>query len=178
MGLFDWIRRLIDRSPEPDTVPFYDLEAGALVRMPRWKLDPKAVQAQVEGIDGVVWVLPAQLKQGPIRHEPFDEGIRARLRHIQTALSEHFPQTLEQWEDGFQRDASPEREIEVWERAAEVYLEFASGEDSPDRRREVYECISACMTAGPDSIGRTYIPRHLDQPEAQRIVDRYFGADR
>jgi hypothetical protein len=51
------------------------------------------------------------LRQGEIRHPPFDEELRAYIRDIQAAFAEHRDLSFEEWEDGFRRDAHREREI-------------------------------------------------------------------
>ena len=118
-----------------------------------------------------------KMQQGAIRHEPFSEEIRDHLRHIENAFAEHCDLTLEEWEDGFRRDVSPEREIALWLHAADVYVQFTADESSPDRRTDVYRCIVTCMTAGPDSVWDVLRPQTLDQAEAKQLVDRFYGKD-
>jgi hypothetical protein len=47
------------------------------------------------------------------------------VRQIQAAFAEHRQLTFEEWEEGFRRDANPEREIAIWSHAADVYITFA-----------------------------------------------------
>src|SRR5262245_41215003 len=122
MGLRDWLKRRFGGGPRTaEMVRFYDVESRRVVDIPASVLRPGAVQAQVQGIDGLVWLLPDQLKQGEIKHPEFDEGIRDYIRQIQGAFAEHRPLSFEEWEDGFRRDADPEREIALWSHAADVY---------------------------------------------------------
>jgi hypothetical protein len=174
MGLVDRLRRWFGGRPA-EMVPFYDVPSGRLVRIPASELCPGAVRAKVDGVEGVVWLLPGQLKSGEIRHPRFDDGIRDRIRGIREAFAEHRSLSFEEWEDGFRRDATPEREIALWSRAAEVYKEFAGGEDSAERRRDVYRCIIACLTASPETVWHVLKPVALSREEAGRIVDRFYG---
>src|SRR5438105_517510 len=115
MGLGNWFRRTFGgRRPTPETVPFLDMESGRVVRIPAAELRPGTIQVRVQGIDELVWVLPDQVKQGEVKHPPFGEDIRAFIRQIQAAFVEHRQLSLEVWEDGFRRDAHPEREIALW----------------------------------------------------------------
>ena len=175
MGFRDLLKRLFGKAESADTVPFYDFGTKAVVQIPRRELGPGAIQIQIEGIDGLVWVLPDQIQMGPIRHPPFDEGIRDYLRQIQSAFAEHRNLSLDEWEDGFRRDANPEREIALWSHAADIYVEFTSAEDSYDRRVDVYRCIVACLTTSPDSVWNVLEPERLTRDEAQRVVDRFYG---
>src|SRR5947209_3226879 len=100
MGLGDWLNRWLGGKRRPtEMVPFFDAETGRVVRIPASELRPGAVQARVQGIDGVVWLLPDQLKPGEVKHPPFEEGIRDYVRQIQAAFAEQRSLTLEQWED-------------------------------------------------------------------------------
>jgi hypothetical protein len=116
MKLLTWIKSLLfkhRRRPTPPPaalVPFYDVPSGRVVRIPPSELRPGCVQARMEGVDGVVWISPDQVEQGEIRHPPFDEDIRAYIRDIRAAFAEHRDLSFEEWEDGFRRDANPERE--------------------------------------------------------------------
>ena len=175
MGLGDWLRRRLSGGRPAETVPFFDVGSGRVVRIPASELRPGTVQAQVEGIDGLVWVDPNKLHQGEVRHPPFDEGVRENVRRIQEAFAEHRPLTFEDWEDGFRRDAHPEREIALWSHAADVYTAFAAGEPVAERRRDVYRCIVACLTTGPDAVWQVLRPEVLSRDEAKRVVDRFFG---
>jgi hypothetical protein len=135
MGFGDWLKRRFGKGGRPiEKVPFFDVESGRVVRIPASELRPGAVQARVQGIEGLVWLLPDQLKQGPVQHPPFDEGIRAYIRQIQEAFAEHRALSFNEWEEGFRRDAHPEREIAIWSHAADIYTAFAGNEPSAERR--------------------------------------------
>jgi hypothetical protein len=176
MGLGEWIKRLFSRrGPIKETVPFFDVESGRVVRIPASELRPGVVQARIQGVEELVWVLPDQLKQGELRHPPFDEEIRAYIRQIQDAFAEHRPLSFEEWEDGFRRDANPEREIAVWSHAADVYTVFAKEEASWERRKDIYRVIVACLTTSPDTVWHVLRPAFLTRPEAERVVNRFYG---
>jgi hypothetical protein len=156
-------------------VPFLDVEAKRVVRIPASELRPGAIQVRLRGSDEVVWALPDQLHRGEIKHAEFNEDIRDYIRQIESAFAEHRPLSLEEWEDGFRRDANPEREIALWSHAADVYTAFAAVEPSIDRRRDIYRCIVACLTTGPDAVWRVLRPEVLSHAEAEQIINRFFG---
>ncbi len=179
MGLGDWLKRRFGRGPGPgEMVRFLDFESGRVVQIPASELRPGTIQASVQGIEGLVWVIPDQLKPGTIKHPPFEEDVRAYIRQIQEAFAEHRPLSFEEWEDGFRRDANPEREIALWSHAADIYTASVGSEPSAERRRDVYRCIVACLTAGPDGVWHVLKPGVLNRSEAEQVVNRFFGKDR
>jgi hypothetical protein len=125
------------------------------------------VQARVQGIDQIVWVLPEQLQEGEIRHPPFAEALRAYIRDIQAAFAEHRDLSWEEWEEGFRRDAHPEREIAGFSYAADVYRLFTANEESALRRREIYRFLIACMTTSPDSVWHVVKLSELKRSQAE-----------
>jgi hypothetical protein len=174
MGLGDWLKRWFGgRSTE--MVRFFDVEGGRVVQIPASELRPGTVQARVQGIEGLVWLLPDQLKEGEVQHPPFDEDVRAYVRQIQEAFAEHRPLSFAEWEDGFRRDAEPAREIALWSHAADVYRAFAGTEPSAERRKDVYRCIVACLTAGPDTVWHVLEPAVLSRAEAEQVIHRFYG---
>jgi hypothetical protein len=176
MGLGNWLKRQFGGGRSPlQMVPLYDIESRRIVQIPASELRPGAVQAQIQGIKGLVWLLPDQLKQGEIKHPQFDEGVRDYIRQIQSAFAEHRHLSFEEWEDGFRRDANPEREIALWSHAADIYTGFAGIERSAERRRDIYRCIVACLTSGPDQVWHVLKPEVLSRPEAEQVVNRFFG---
>lgn len=179
MRWFDWLRSRFARpAQKPESVPFYDTASGRVVQIPPAELRPGCIQARIEGVEGVVWVLPAEIQEGPIRHPPFDEEIRVYIRGIQAALAEHRDLTFEQWEEGFRRDADPEREIALFSYLADVYQLFAADEDSPERRREIYQLLIACVTTSPDSVWHVVKLAALSRDEGERIVRRFYGGEK
>ena len=166
-----------DSDGSSDRVPYLDFDANRVVQIPRNELASNAMQVRIRGMEDLVWVVPEELRPGPVQHKPFTENVRDYLRQIQSAFGEHRNLTLEEWEDGFRRDASPEIEIAVWSHAAAVYVQFTAGESCADRRADVYRCITTCMTTQYESVWDILRPHTLDRSEAEMIVNRYFRKD-
>ncbi len=180
MGLGDWLRKMFggrrhSQDPSQEMVPFLDAETGRVVRIPASELHSGAIQIRLQGSDEVIWALAEQLHQGEIKHPEFDEGIREYVRRIQAAFAEHRSLSFEEWEEGFRRDANPEKEIALWTHAANVYTAFAGNEPAADRRKDIYRCIMTCLTTGPDAVWKVLRPELLSQVEAEQVVNRFFG---
>ena len=176
MGLGDWLRKTFGGwQPSHDMVPFFDTDAGRVVHIPASELRPGAIQVRLQGSDQMVWALPEQLQQGEVKHPEFGEDIRDYVRQIQAAFAEHRSLSFDEWEEGFRRDANPEREIAIWSHAADVYTALASNEPTADRRKDIYRCIVACLSIGPDAVWQVLRPEVLSRAEAEQVVNRFFG---
>jgi hypothetical protein len=176
MALDESSRYMFGRREGPtEMVPFLDTESGRIVRIPASELRQGAIQVRLAETDELVWVLADQIKESEVRHPPFSEDVCVHIRHIQAAFAEHRPLPFEQWEEGFRRDAHPDREIAVWLHATDVYEAFAGEEPSPERRQDVFRVIVACLTSSPEMVWRFLQLTVLTRPEAEQIVQRYFG---
>jgi hypothetical protein len=179
MGIFSRIKSLFAGPSSPDGfVPFYDVPSRRVIHIPPTELRPGCVQARVEGVEGIVWILPDQLQESPIRHPPFDEEMRSHIRDIQAAFAEHRELSVEQWEEGFRRDGNPAREIAGFSYAADVYRLFTKEEQDATRRADVYRLLIACMTTSPESVWHVVKLNALTRPEAERIVRRFYGGEK
>ena len=76
----------------------------------------------------------------------------ASVRRIHATFAEHCSLTFQQWEEGFRRDADPQREIARCVHAVNVYTTFTQDESDPVRREDVFRTVVACLTASPDSV--------------------------
>lgn len=165
MGFADCVRKMFGQR---ETVPFLDVENMRVVQIPASELRPGAVQVKIQGSDEVVWALPEQLHPGEIKHPEFDKGIRDYIRQIQTMFLEQRPLSFEEWEDGFRRDTTPEREIARWLHAGEVYTEFTRDEPEADRCRDIYRCIITCLTCAAN----VFDAKTLEWPKNGPVLGR------
>ncbi len=175
MSLIDWFRGWLTGRKPPEMVPFFDVQSRKVVRIPAAELRPGVVQVRLAGQEEPVWVMPGDLQAGAVRHPPFSEDVRETIREIKSAFAEHHPLTLEEWEDGFRRDANPQAQIALWSHAAELYRAFVSQDSSQDRRQDVYRVIAACLTTSPDAVWRVLGPAVLRRSEAEQVVKRFYG---
>jgi hypothetical protein len=143
-------RRVQLRSGE-NWVPCYDFRSKTVAYVAREKLRPGMVQARIHGIDGQVWVDPAQMKAEKYQHPPLDEPARERLRAVVERLREVHPLTVEQWEERIRHDPQPEREIARWNRIADAYARELAGHDyNLPQKRDLLQVILAC--SGTDHV--------------------------
>jgi len=157
-----------------ETVRFQNHETGHIEEIHQSSLPPGAVLTRMLGDDEDVWVLAEHLRPGDVKHGPFSEGVRKLIREIQSAFSEQYPLSFEQWEEGFRRDANPETEMAVWLHATKTYEAFATAEEDPYRRRDVFRCVITCMTTSLDTVWLQLRPEVLSRSEAERIVNAFY----
>jgi hypothetical protein len=81
----------------------------------------------------------------------FPLATKERLERMRQALADAHPISQEDWEDGFRKDANPEREIALWEHVTKFYTYFANKRvPTIAGRRELLTYLLAC-TGGYDS---------------------------
>lgn len=181
---FWWARRRGHlESPEAaadgSVVPVLDPETGAVSSMPPRELAPGMIEAQFLEADRRAWVEALQLEPGELRHPPFDDDRRRRIRSIRSALTEVYPLTLEQWEDGFRRDANPDREIGVWQRIARIYERATAFRNwSPGQKLDIFRVIVACSNGPSESVPYTVSLESLSRADAEAVIDLYLAETR
>ncbi|MGL5093955.1 MAG: hypothetical protein ACRDD1_00090 [Planctomycetia bacterium] len=158
-----------------ETVLYCDVESGRIVHMPAAELRPGCVQVRLEGVDGLVWIAAEHLSESPVRHPPFGEPFRSHIQTIQETFAEHCGMPFEEWEEGFRRDADPDKEIAVWMHAAEVYDEFAKTTfHTVDEREDVYKTLVTCLSSSPTTVWNVLELSSLSRAEAAAVVERFF----
>ena len=153
----------------------YDVETRSLYQIPDAELAPGMLQTRVQGIDGTVWVDASQLRRGEPKYFQFGEDLRDDIRAIKATFDEVYPQSLEEWEDGFRRDADPKREIDLWLHMANVFDRATEGKPlTLEQKRDYFRVIVACSNASCDKV--LYVAKRevISREEAQDIVTLFY----
>ena len=88
-------------------------------------------------------VSTSDLKAGPIRHAELPPALVERIDSIRLNLEEVYSVPMENWLDGFQRDANPEREARWWEQLARWYLQYTSQKElNAEQRKSAFKVIT------------------------------------
>jgi hypothetical protein len=97
---------------------------------------------------------------------------KQRLAAIREVIADAYPVSQDDWEDGFRKDAAPEREIALWEHVTKFYSYFASkGVPTIEGRKELLSFLFQCA-AGYEA-GRA-AKQHLKHIEA-KLADTIQG---
>ena len=94
-------------------------------------------------------------------------------------MADLLPQTIEQWEDGFQRQVDPAKEVALWLHMIAVLRECGKGEQlSHDQRMEIYLFVlkySLCPAGSTDTILDAITPITISRETALKAMRLYDG---
>lgn len=119
------------------------------------------------------WADSAQLKQNEYQHERFEGEVKARIQLIMEKLSEVYPLTCEEWEDGFRRDQNPLNEISIWERIVAVYQSYSKDANELSMKKEIYSIVVTCSFSEPNQVLNQLTLEKLSQAKAMEIICAY-----
>jgi hypothetical protein len=173
-----WFKK--DKSPDkpakPDYVKVLDTESQTIISIPASELAPFMVEAQVDGVEGTVWVDARELHPSDYKHPPFSEDIRDLLWEIKASIDEFYCLPLEEWEDGFRRDTNPEQEIGIWLHLARLYRRLTTTRDlSLEQRQDYFRLLVTCMNSPAEHVLKVFSPSAISIVEAQNVIDEFFG---
>jgi hypothetical protein len=155
-----------------ENVEVIDVETGNVSVMPVDQIGPGMVRVSYEGKE--YWADSAQLQQNDYQHAPFEGELRARIESIMVNLSEVYPLTYEEWEDGFRRDQNPLNEIAIWERIVSIYQSYSSQTTELATKREIYSVLVTCSYSEPDQVLNQVSLKILSQDKAKEIIRAYY----
>lgn len=167
-----------DKSANADFVSVLDTTTQTVTRLPARELSTHMVEAQVDGIEGTVWVDVRELRPGQYQHPPFTEEVRDILREIKEAVDEFYCLSMEQWEDGFRRDAHPEREIAAWYYLATLYRNLTSSRElSLQQRRDYFKLLVTCLNSPREHVLHVFSPDAISVAEANDVMDQFYKSE-
>jgi len=169
-----FLARLFRRN-RPELVPYHDFETRTTRLIPKAELSPGVVLIQIQGQPSPVYADAAALKQGWYQHPPFEGDGRNAIRFLVDALADVYPQSYEQWEDGFRRDQNPEREIAGWHHLAAILKalteRFTFG---PEEKKECFRVLVACFTGPRGSVRDRSDPKLLSDEQFTLAVKFFY----
>ena len=86
-----------------------------------------------------------EIKRSDVRHSCLPDTMVSRIILIRHARYDVMPHSLKEWVDGFQRDANPTQEIEIWESIAGRYTIGVRSIDAT--REEKFTIFEAMLLA-------------------------------
>ena len=165
------------KNPNPKLIEVFDFETKTVKTMPKAELGPGMYQAYFQG-EGTYWINANQVKPAPLRHPPFGPDLRGKIREIRRRLKEVRPMSMKQWEDGFRHDTTPEREIAIWLKIADIYTGHArSRELTLEQKRELFNVILNCSTVSYDQVLNVVNLESLPIKIAQEAMKSWFEVE-
>lgn len=161
-------------------VRVYDFETKQISEIPAKELAPGMVRANVEGIDGEVWVDAAQGKtDSGYRHPPFGRERKMLINELIFALHDVLPKSEEEWEDGFRNDAHPDREIALWIHVAGTYNRITANRHdlTHPQKQQILVLLVQCTTAEESRADETLQTVDLgviSEEQAREAIVRFY----
>jgi hypothetical protein len=158
-------------SNKNEMVRVYDFETKKVASIPARELASGMVKVSIQGREGEFWVEASQLKPSPPRHSEFGPEYKQVFRYLSDVLCNVYPLSVEEWEDGFRRDANPKKEIQIWVSIANSFLHLTSGlELSEEERKEAFTVIFLAYNNGPKNVLLTFTPEVLSKERVNAIL--------
>jgi|GEM_PF-866778 len=164
---------------EPKYVKIIDLDTMKVTEIPRAELSDQMVPAQIQGKPGEFWVDVQQAmgRSKAMLHPPFSGNRKESVEAIASMFAEIFPQSYEEWELGFRRDANPDQEIAIWLRSGKIFTEFSRqrGLDS-HQREELAKLLFQCQVVPLDQLEAVRINLDLPKEICDDFINAYYGS--
>jgi hypothetical protein len=157
-----------------DMVRVLDLQTQTITTIPARELAPGMVRCQVRGIEGEVWVAASALKPSPIRHPPFPEEVRDLLRELAETFHDVYPRSVDEWEEGFRRDADPNEEIAFWLHLSQRFRQLTLGDQSPEERSDLFRLLLTALSNGKDAVRFTFQAKTLSRERIEQVLAVLF----
>lgn len=124
----------------------------------------------------IIRVRPDQLKKGEYRYPHFPPVVISQIKQIKDYLDDVFPQTMDEWEDGFRRDADPISEIDLWLVIGEVYSSIITQRSTTEEKKATFSILLSCTMeeADPEKMFSQQKVKILSQEQIRKIVDGYL----
>jgi hypothetical protein len=88
------------------------------------------------------WRDPKSLEPQPSRSSSLTPEQKRRVEKLQATLAEVDDSSVAKWEEDFEKDRSPERELQAWESIAEAYRAYCSSQSlSTAQKMEVVKLL-------------------------------------
>lgn len=128
------------------------------------------------GSEEISTVHVEDLKPSEYQHPPFSEERRRQIRLIMASLDEVSEWSFEKWEDGFRRDANPDRELAIWTYIANVYRDYVSARDfTLDQKKDLFLLFFTCSMTRKESVMKDLKPTSISLAEAEKAVEAFYG---
>jgi hypothetical protein len=121
-----------------------------------------------------IWINPASLELGPIRHAKLPPSLVERITAFESIFADVYPITHQEWLDGFQRDEDPLREIATWEQIAKALTQFTVDRNpTKEVRREAFDLLLVRSGATTEDALKSAKLNYLTPGEARTLCDLY-----
>src|ERR1035438_7027701 len=112
----------------------------------------------------------SDIQPGPILHKHLSPDLEERIRKLEPVFAEVYPNSHEEWLEGFQRDLNPESEVRIWEAFASAYQAFlAKRAVILPAKKEVFLLLVTSGGTEEETLARVNL-KHLSPNEAKELL--------
>jgi hypothetical protein len=159
-------------SKKNEMVRVYDFETKKVTSIPARELAPGMIRITLQGLEGEFWVEATKLKRSPPQQFSFGPEYKEVFQFLTETFHDVHPQSVEQWEDGFRRDADPKSEIQIWENIANAFIYFTEGKELTfEERKDIFALVFLAHTNGPEKVLLTYNPKAISIGVAKEVLN-------
>jgi hypothetical protein len=117
------------------------------------------------------------VKPQPYRSSSLSPEQKRRIEKLQSALAEVDHSSVAKWEEDFEKDRDPERELQIWESIAEAYQTYSSGQSlSASQKTEVMKLLLVRSgTANEQEVLKRTPVATLTPAQATAVVQTFKG---
>ena len=154
-------------------VEVIDVETGIISLVPSNLIGPEMLRINYKG--KLYWANETQLRRNEYQHNAFVGDIKKRIKSIMNGLSEVYPLSYEEWEDGFRRDQNPRDEISIWENIVSQYKQNTGNCLDLEYKKEVYSILIRCSISEHDQVLNQVTLKKLSKDQAKIIIGSYYN---
>ena len=158
----------VETALAPRLVRVLDHSNDKLTEMLVTDLPPGMIQAQIEGIEGPVWVDETHLSFGAqYVHHAFPDAIRTEIKRIAGILKDVAPLSILAWEENFRRFQNAEERVSMFACLAEAYTRMTAGADLTSAQKlEYFRALVSGLNCDRDAFLRTFRVEAITRYEA------------
>ena len=158
-------------------VTVFDPTAKTFTEIPARELSPGMIRVRIEGRDAECWMESSKVKVGNFKHDKLSGNLNDDIAFVQATFKEVFPQSIEDWINGFRRDTNPENEVAVWKRMAQVFVESNRRQIfDTNQRKDIFSILVTCTVSDRDNVLHVVKLTSLSKHDAVSVMNEFLGA--
>lgn len=167
------------RSNSRNKVRVFDFSTKAITEIPRSELAPGYVLADVEGVDGPVYINIHQVGPGgQPKHGGLSKEFKRVIRHCMNLVGNADGRNFEKHVHAFLCDSDPTPELMVYFRSALVFGHFATKQAvSIEQRRRLWQWIVHCSMTEPSTVIETWEWQSGERELLEPVANYYFTCE-
>ena len=112
---------------------------------------------------------------GEHQHDSLPDEVIAIIQEIKEELADVRPMSMEDWVDGFLRDANPNHEVAGWLHLSKILRTMTDRHDYDEaKRHECFGILIACFTGSRESVRIRSNSDSLPDDQIDQAIEYFF----